>query len=951
MDHTPANGTGPGPAVRGEDGTGDGATPNVTGVPRHGTRFPGWMGHGRRWRAIVFAPVGDGQTRRRGSDGVRVGLAVLALLVCWVITRANSNAEHAVATSLSSPPQGIRWLISTIWWITSLGVIAIIAIMALLSRRWSAIRDVAVSGLGAWLICVIATAVFGSTGGRPPTSSYQHFDLSFPVARVAATVGVVTAALPYLSRWMQRTLEAAIVLLGITAVVNGSGLPISVVASLAVGWGVTALVHLIFGSPLGLPSTDEVELLLQDLEIAAVEVSPNPRQEWGVGRFSATADGSAIDVSVYGRDASDAQLLAKTARFLFYRDSGPTLALTRRQQVEHEAYLTLMADRSGARVPTVLAAGPAGPARDALLVTRPPRGRRLSAFAAYVLPATPVVSASEKGDPAEDGTSVAEDGTSVAEDGTSVPEDGTSVRAEHRGKAMAGVAGSGDATLSGDAATDQTGVAHDEPVAVGDADGSDNGSDGNGLDGNGPDGNRPDPVGPVVSDAGLDAIFEQLSILRRAGIAHGALSIETIVVDDDDRAGMVDFRTASTVATADQLDRDTAATLAAMAVVAGPERTMASATRSVAPGVVVDALPYLQRAALDTVASRTLRGKKSLLVALREQGAGAMEVDVPKLIEPRRVSWVNLALVAGTLIGGWALIGVLINVTKSWSTITGAAWGWVAVTFVLAQAAYPAIAVTTVGSVTNPLPYGRTVALELSDTFVALAGGSMAVLATRVRFFQQEGYTPTVAVSSGVLVSTASWIVKGALFLIALPLAIGNLHFKSTPNSDSSSNSHLVWLIVVVVVAVGVALGLVFAIPRWRRLAAAKLRPKASEVWSHLKLLAGHPRNLVEIFGGSAAAQIFVALALGASLHAFGDRLDLSTLIVVLTLGSMLGGISPVPGGMGVVEAGMIIGLTAAGINESDAVAAVFVQRLFTAYLPPIWGWFVLVWMRKKEYL
>ncbi len=150
---------------------------------------------------------------------------------------------------------------------------------------------------------------------------------------------------------------------------------------------------------------------------------------------------------------------------------------------------------------------------------------------------------------------------------------------------------------------------------------------------------------------------------------------------------------------------------------------------------------------------------------------------------------------------------------------------------------------------------------------------------------------------------------------------------------------------------VGVALGLLFAVPRWRRLAAAKLRPKASEVWDHLKLLAGHPRNLVEIFGGSVAAQIFVALALGTSLHAFGDHLGLATLIVVLTLGSMLGGISPVPGGMGVVEAGMIIGLTAAGINETDAVAAVFVQRLFTAYLPPIWGWFVLVWMRKKEYL
>jgi uncharacterized membrane protein YbhN (UPF0104 family) len=863
----------------------------------------------------VFAPVGDGQTRRRGSDGVRLGLAVLALLLCWVITRANSNAEHAVATTLGSPPNGIRWLISTIWWVTSLGVIAIITVMALLSRRWSAIRDIAVSGLGAWLICVVATAVFGSTGGRPPTSSYQHFDLSFPVARVAATVGVVTAALPYLSRWMQRTLEAAIVLLGITAVVNGSGLPVSVVASLAVGWGVTALVHLVFGSPLGLPSSTEVEVLLQDLEIAAIDVAPNPRQEWGVGRFKASTGGLLIDVSVYGRDASDAQLLAKTARFLFYRDSGPTLALTRRQQVEHEAYLTLMADRSGVRAPDVLAAGPAGPARDALLVTRPPPGRRLSAFALYVAPAPPVGAAPEDDDA----------GAEEAD-----PDD-----AEQRGVVADG---GSEAAISIEpsvvVATDEAAVTTDEAT-----------------DGDAAADHGPEPVGPVISEAGLDAIFEQLSTLRRARIAHGALSVETIVVDDEGRAGLVDFRTASTAASTDQLDRDTAAALAAMAVVAGPERTVSAAARSVPPDVIVDALPYLQRAALDAVASRSLRGKKSLLVALRDQGAGAMEVDVPKLIEPRRLSWVNLAMVVGTLIGGWALIGVLINVTKSWSTITGAAWGWVAVTFVLAQAAYPAIAATTVGSVTNPLPYGRTVALELSDTFVALAGGSMAVLATRVRFFQQEGYTPTVAVSSGVLVSTASWIVKGALFLIALPLAIGNLHFDSTPDSDSSSDSHLVWLIVVVIVLVGVALGLVFAIPRWRRLAAAKLRPKTSEVWSHLKLLAGHPRNLVEIFGGSAAAQILVALALGAALHAFGDGLNLATLIVVLTLGSMLGGISPVPGGMGVVEAGMIIGLTAAGINESNAVAAVFVQRLFTAYLPPIWGWFVLVWMRKKEYL
>ncbi len=863
--------------------TGDVLTGDGTDYPRRK--------RGSRWRAIVFAPVGDGQTRRRGSDAVKLGLAVVALAVCWLATKTNSGLEHTVATTLGSPPNGVRWLISSIWWIASVGVIAVIAVMTLVSRKLSAIRDIAVSGLAAWMLCIISAVVLGTDGGRPPASGYTHVDLAFPVARVAATVGVVTAALPYFSRWLQLLLEAAIGLLAVAAVVNGSGLPVSVLASLAVGWGMTAIVHLIFGSPLGLPSTEEVELLLGDLGMNLVDVAAAPKQEWGVGRFGGTVDGARVDVSVYGRDAADAQLLAKTMRFLFYRDSGPTLALTRRQQVEHEAYLTLMADRAGVRAPEVIAAGPAGPARDALFVTRPPTGSPLSAFASFVLPA-----------PTAEGPNVSADDALATEEGTT-PEAGTTAADD----------GTTDTVTEADEAGDPR---------------------------------------PILSDTALDQVLGQLLILRSARIAHGALSVETIVVDDDDAAGFVDFRTASTVASVDQLDRDTAATLAALSVVAGPERVVASAVRCLPAEMVERALPFLQRSALDPVASRSLRGKKVLLKELREQGAEAVTVEVPKLIEPRRISWVTLALVAGTLIGGWALIGVLINVGKSWSTITGAAWGWVAVTFVLAQAAYPAIAVTTVGSVTDPLPYGRTVALELSDTFVALAGGSMAVLGTRVRFFQQEGYTPTVAVSSGVLASTASWIVKGVLFLIALPLAIGNLHFDDTPPSDSSSSSsNLVWLIVIAVVVVGVALGLVFAVPRWRRLAAAKLRPKASEVWAHLKILAGHPRNLVEIFGGSIAAQIFVALALGTALHAFGQRLDLATLIVVLTLGSMLGGVSPVPGGMGVVEAGMILGLTAAGINETDAVAAVFVQRLFTAYLPPIWGWFVLVWMRKKEYL
>jgi hypothetical protein len=41
-------------------------------------------------------------------------------------------------------------------------------------------------------------------------------------------------------------------------------------------------------------------------------------------------------------------------------------------------------------------------------------------------------------------------------------------------------------------------------------------------------------------------------------------------------------------------------------------------------------------------------------------------------------------------------------------------------------------------------------------------------------------------------------------------------------------------------------------------------------------------------------------------------------------------------------EAGLIVALTGAGISKNQATAAVFVQRSFSAYLPPIAGWFTL---------
>jgi uncharacterized protein (TIRG00374 family) len=334
---------------------------------------------------------------------------------------------------------------------------------------------------------------------------------------------------------------------------------------------------------------------------------------------------------------------------------------------------------------------------------------------------------------------------------------------------------------------------------------------------------------------------------------------------------------------------------------------------------------------------------------VRRRAARAASIDLPTLAEPRRVSWPTLVMMAGTLIGGWAMIGVLIDVSKSFDTVIGADWLWVVVALVLSQLAYVASAVEGIGSVSGPLPFGRAVAIEVGNAFSTLAGGTAAVFATRVRFYQKQGYSASVALSSGAIMTASSWIAITVLFLGALPFAWGSIHLEITP--ESGGNSRLVWIILAVVVLAALVMGLALAVPRLRRLASGKLRPKVRDIWGNLTAIAGSPRKLMLLAGGSLAQEVLVAMALSVSLRAFGDHLRLPVLIVIITVAGIIGGISPSPGGMGVVEAGMILGLTAAGIAEADATAAVFIQRLFTSYLPPIWGWATLVWMRKRDYL
>ncbi len=796
----------------------------------------------RGWRSVIFAPVGSGQRRRRGSDGVRLAAAVVALVCCLLVIRYDSRVDRAITQVIHPPPWSITWLVTVVYQVGSIGVAVVLIGLALLARRWEIARDIGLSAAGTAAVCGILIAVLGSRGGRPAGIVIDGYEMSFPVLQIALFMAVATAGLPYLARGVQRIIEIFIALVALASAVGGHGLPLNVLGSLVIGWGVTAVVRLVFGSPLGLPSAGDVRLLLEEFGIRSSDVHPAARQVWGVAKFEATephrvdAPGR-LGIAVYGRDAADARLLTKAGRFLLYRDSGPSLTISRLQQVEHEAYVTLRAGQADVAVPEIVEAGTAGPSRDALLVSRMPPGTALS-----------------------------------------------------------------------------------------------------------------DTDAAAISDATLDDLYRQLLIMRRARIAHGAISGDAVLVDQaTGTVVLADFRNASVRASPDQLDRDLAGAIAATAVVVGAERAADSAARCLGPEMLAGALRQLQKPALDPLLGRNLRGRRDLLPDVRQRAAQAASIELPQLAEPRRVSWPTLIMIIGSLIGGWALIGVLIDVAGSFDTVIGADWLWVIMAFVLAQLAYVASAVESLGSVAGPLPLGRTVAVEVAKAFSGLAGGAPAIFATRVRYYQKQGYDTPVALSSGAIMTTASWISTAVLFVVSLPFAWGSLDLEATP--QAGGDSKLVWIILALVVLIGLVVGLALAVPRLRRLAAEKMRPKLRDIWGNLKVVASSPGKLVQLLGGAFGRDLLVAMALSVSLRAFGDHLRLPILIVVITLAALIGGIAPSPGGMGVVEAGMILGLTAAGVAEADATAAVFIQRLFSSYLPPIWGWFTLVWMRRREYL
>lgn len=785
-----------------------------------------------RRRVRVFSSSRGARRYRRASDVVVLVPAVLTL-AGLIVAYPPSRLARAFEALLDAAPRwldplwGFAYDLSALWAI-------VLVLIAVVVRRHVVTLQALGSAVGAGLLAVMSDRL--ATGDWPGFDAVLRLDAddaSFSVVRIALSAATILAVVPHLVRPLQRLSRWVLALGLVGALLVEQSSPVATLAALIVALVAAAAIRLAFGTSAGHPETADVVASLSELGVEVGDLEAVARQP--AGAFIARgedADGRALLVKVYGRDAYDTQLLEKLRRTAWYRGRGSRLRLTRLQAVEQEALVTLLARQAGVSTSEVVTAGESS---------------------------------------------------------------------------------SGDALL----------VLRDEL----------------------PD--REEPAADEIDDELLERAWEAVERLGAAGIAHQRLDTASLVVGDG-VGRLVDFQAGTLTPTRDQLLTDRAQLLATTAALVGAPRAIAAAVSALGAAGVGALLPYLQPAAFAPSLRRSLDTAGIEADELRQEAAAAAGVELPPLVQLRRVTWWTLAqtillvLAATTILR--AFVGLELDEVGSY--LQDASWWWIAVAFVAAQLPRLTQALATLGSVTTSLPYGPVYAMQLATGYMNVAlPSNFARMAINIRFFQRQGIPPAAAVTAGAIDSFAGTVIQLILLGLLLLFSESSLSAELEPPSGES----LRLLLVLAGLAVLAALGLLL-VTRIRRAIADRVRewwPQVREAL--LGLRRAHKAGL--LLGGDLATELLFAAALGMFANALGYDVGLIELLLINISVSLLASFVPVPGGIGVAEFGLTVGLASAGLPEEAALTTALLYRAATFYIPPVWGFFAFRWLQRNAYL
>ena len=452
----------------------------------------------------------------------------------------------------------------------------------------------------------------------------------------------------------------------------------------------------------------------------------------------------------------------------------------------------------------------------------------------------------------------------------------------------------------------------------------------------------------AVDDDLLDSIWIQLARLHDSGLAHGSLDAIDVWLDATGAPVLAGFSDATIHASTEQMHQDVAALLVVTTLIVGADRAIAAGRRALSDEALIGMLPMLQDASLSPSLRRSVKQHGLKIGDLRKQVATAVDTTVPELEQLQRVSLKSVLMVVFIGFAAYTMVGSLADVgfDNITTALSDARWGLILLALILAQATNYTDAVSVAAVSPKPVPVGVTTVEQFALSFVNLAVPSAAGrVSTNARFFQKFGIAAVTATAVGAVTGFVGFIAQ--LIAIGLTILAGKGSIDLTQLQGGGGVLRLVAMAIIIFVVVAIAVAVV---PQWRHWVSDKMRKPLSQLGDAFKTVK-NPRNAGRALAASIGTEVLYGAGLAVCVLAVGGSVSLGEAIFINVAVSLFAGLMPIPGGVGVSEAGLTAGLTAVGVNADTAMAAVLIWRLISYYLPPIWGWFCLRWLTRHDYL
>ncbi|GAB2523821.1 flippase-like domain-containing protein [Nocardia heshunensis] len=450
------------------------------------------------------------------------------------------------------------------------------------------------------------------------------------------------------------------------------------------------------------------------------------------------------------------------------------------------------------------------------------------------------------------------------------------------------------------------------------------------------------PLAATDGEKTLTSAWRALHSMHQAQISHGDLRTDEIRVLDDDTVLFEGFVQSEFGAYKVRFDSDVAQLLLSSSALFGPEPAVRAALEVLDKQAVLDASTRLTKTAMPAHLRKAVPESGALMKDLRAEVAeqtGQDKIAAAQVTRFSRNQIVQLVLLIGLVYVAYPYIS---QVPTFFTELHNLHWGWAALGLTVSALTYVGAAMALWACASEAVKFRNLLLMQIANTFAATTTpAGVGGLALSVRFLQKGGLGAVRATAAVALQQTVQ-VVTHLVLLLIFGAAAG----------VSTNLSHFVPSATVLYFVAGALLGLLGAtmfIPKIRRWLLNEVRPQLAEVLAQLKDLGRRPGRLGMIIAGCATTTLGSALALWASIEAFGGATTFVTVTIVTMVGGTLASAAPTPGGVGAVEAALIGGLAAFGVEAGIAVPAVLLYRVLTCWLPVFCGWPIMRWLTRKD--